>query len=209
MGSEKSVPDSNRREFLLSVAPAGAMACLGCERLWGLMQSASSGEQGAQHKFEADSQMSFQDVYSFAFAGGAIPLLRSLGEEGQDGDYLERLKRASARAGDRQGRAMATALPDNSFAAFTSWAKEKDRFWEHVLTVETIEDTDSAFEIKVTECLWAKTFRENDAADIGYATICHPDFAMCQAFNPKIRMERTTTLMEGHDCCNHRWILEG
>ena len=71
-----------------------------------------------------------------------------------------------------------------------------------------IEDVDTAFEVKVTECIWAHTLRSNDAADIGYAMICHPDFSICRGFNPKIRMERTKTLMEGHDCCNHRWILE-
>lgn len=209
MNSTKTVLDSNRREFLLGTVPAGAMACLGCERLWSLLSSSDAPEPSAQHKFDADSQMSFQDVYGFAYGGSMIPVLRSLGDEGLEGSYLDRLKQASARAADRQGRAMATALPDNSFAAFTNWARAEDRFWRHVLTVDIVEDTDSTFEIKVSECLWAKTFRENDAADIGYATICHPDFAMCRAFNPKIRMERTTTLMEGHDCCNHRWILEG
>ena len=209
MSPRESVPDSNRREFLLSVAPAGAMACSGCERLWSLMKPSGANGSSSEHKFDADSQMSFQQVYDFAFAGSAIPLLKSMGEEGADGDYLERLKRASARAGDRMGRAMAAGYTENSLAAFTNWAKETDRFWEHVLTFAIVEDVDSAFEVKVTECLWAKTFRENDAADIGYASICHGDFAMCQGFNPKIRMERTKTLMEGHDCCNHRWIMEG
>ena len=101
MSPRESVPDSNRREFLLSVAPAGAMACLGCERLWSLMRPSRATGSSPEHKFDADSQMSFQQVYDFAFAGSAIPLLKSLGEEGADGDYLERLKRASARTGAR------------------------------------------------------------------------------------------------------------
>jgi hypothetical protein len=63
-------------------------------------------------------------------------------------------------------------------------------------------------EIKITECLWAKTFRAANAADIGYATICYSDFAGAVAFNPKMRLVRTKTLMQGHDCCNHRWVLE-
>ncbi len=208
MSSEKGVPDSSRREFLLSAAPAGAMACLGCQRLWDLMCPPTRQESQAEHKFAMDAEMSFQEVYDFAYAGSAIPLLKSLGEEATGGEYLDRLKRASARVADRQGRTMAASLPDNSLATFTSWARAQERFWEHVLTFEVVEDTESAFEVKVTECLWAKTFRENDAADIGYATICHPDFTLCQAFNPKIHMERTMTLMQGHDCCNHRWVVE-
>ena len=209
MSVQKTVSDSTRREFLLSAAPAGAMACLGCERLWSLIGPSTRQTSQAEHKFDADAQMSFREVYDFAYGGGAIPLLKSLGEEAPAGEYLDRLQRASARVADRQGRAMAASLRDNSLAAFTSWAKEPDRLWEHVLTFEIVEDAESAFEVKVTECLWAQTFRESDAADIGYASVCHPDFALCQAFNPKIRMERTTTLMQGHDCCNHRWVVEG
>lgn len=60
----------------------------------------------------------------------------------------------------------------------------------------------------MTECLWAATFRAAGAEDIGYATICHPDFATTTAFNPRMRMIRTKTLMQGHDCCNHRWVME-
>jgi len=68
-----------------------------------------------------------------------------------------------------------------------------------------VEDSETAHEIRVTECLWAKTFREAGAAAIGYAVVCHGDYAECQAFNPHIRMIRTKTLMQGDDCCNHRW----
>lgn len=63
-----------------------------------------------------------------------------------------------------------------------------------------------AFEIKVTEYLTADIFRESDAADIGFACVCHADYALPIAFNPKAKMIRDKTLMEGHDCCNHRYI---
>jgi hypothetical protein len=82
-----------------------------------------------------------------------------------------------------------------------------DPFWRHVLTFELVENTAKAAEIKVTECLWAKTFREANAADIGYAFVCHGDFAYAPAFNPKMKMIRTKTLMQGHDCCNHRYVI--
>ena len=75
--------------------------------------------------------------------------------------------------------------------------------------MEVVEDTDAAFEIKVTECLWAQTFRKADAADLGAACICHPDYAAIEAFNPDYEMVRDKTLMEGHDCCNHRYRRKG
>jgi len=67
----------------------------------------------------------------------------------------------------------------------------------------------SSPEIRVTECLWAKTFRDAKAGDIGYATICYQDYAMSQGFSSKLKMIRSKTLMQGHDYCNHRWVWEG
>jgi hypothetical protein len=79
---------------------------------------------------------------------------------------------------------------------------------DHALTMAIVDESDTAVEVRVTECLWAKTFRAADAADIGYACICHPDFAIARAFNPGMRMIRDKTLMQGHTHCNHRWVME-
>ena len=76
------------------------------------------------------------------------------------------------------------------------------------LIYEVIERSDRVCEIKITECLWAKTFREAGAAEIGYAVCCAGDWAMCQAFNPKLHLTRTQTLMQGAACCDYRWVLE-
>ena len=49
-------------------------------------------------------------------------------------------------------------------------------FWKHVIEREVVEDSDTAFELKITKCLWEKVYRESDATDIGYAIVCHTDF---------------------------------
>jgi hypothetical protein len=36
--------------------------------------------------------------------------------------------------------------------------------------------------------------------------VCNMDFAWPRAFDPSFRMERTKTLMQGDDHCNHRYI---
>ena len=73
---------------------------------------------------------------------------------------------------------------------------------------DVVENSSEAFEVRVSECLWATTFRAADAAELGYSWVCHPDFAMARAFNPKMRLRRDSTLMQGSPYCNHRWEIE-
>jgi len=196
-----------RRDFLSSVVPVSALACLGCKNLCGFFGSAF-GQETAAHKFTADSQMSFTEVFDFAFRYYYIPILQGLRGQVGDGDFIEMLKKASEESGRSSAEGFARSLPTNDFEAFKSWAREADRFSQHALTFEIVEDSDTALEVKITECLWAKTFREMEASDIGYAGICHGDFAYAEGYNPKLRMERTRTLMQGDDHCDHRWLWE-
>jgi predicted hydrocarbon binding protein len=203
-----SALNPTRREFLASVLPAGALTCLGCTKLCGLFQSAHA-QEPEQHKFLADSGMSYAEVFGFAFANYYIPTMHGLRAQIGKDDFIAMLKEASAEAGRRGGEYQARSVPSNDLATFKAWATDPDPLSQHALSWEIVEDTDNAFEVKISECLWAKTFREAEAADIGYAGICHGDFAWAPAYNPKLRMERTKTLMQGHDCCNHRWLWEG
>ena len=85
--------------------------------------------------------------------------------------------------------------------------KEKDKspFWTHVLTATYPEETPVKLSSHTTECLWAKTFKEMNATELGYILICRPDFAKARACHPKIRLKRTKTLMQGDSYCNHTW----
>jgi hypothetical protein len=84
----------------------------------------------------------------------------------------------------------------------------KDENYKIRLDYEILELTDKRCKMKVTNCLWAKTFRAMDAGDIGYATCCYSDFSAVTVFNPKLKMDRTKTLMEGHDCCDFIYTWE-
>jgi hypothetical protein len=42
--------------------------------------------------------------------------------------------------------------------------------------------------------------------EIGHAALCNMDYYWPPAFNKDFKMERTKTLMQGHDCCDHRYI---
>jgi hypothetical protein len=162
-----------------------------------------------KHKFLEDSGMSFQEVFEFAYRDHLEVMLFLAKEIGKD-KFLEMLKRDGDEWAKQEAQKELKTLPANDFATFRAEGRKKpNRFWEHVITSVIVEDTDRAIETKVTECLWAKTYREAKAADLGYILCCYPDFPSATAFNPKLKLIRTKTLMQGDDYCNHRWVWEG
>jgi len=70
-----------------------------------------------------------------------------------------------------------------------------------------LEDTDTRQVYRFTRCMWAEVFAELDALDIGF-WLCEGDVPMASAFNPAIGFQRTKTLMEGDDCCDHIFYLK-
>jgi hypothetical protein len=97
--------------------------------------------------------------------------------------------------------------PNPDFS-FRDWFASGKEMFQNMMTWDVVEESDTVYEIKVSECIWVETFTRLGAADIGYATVCHSDFCTCKAEHPGITLHRTKTLMEGHDCCNHRWVFE-
>lgn len=111
--------------------------------------------------------------------------------------YGERLslERSAARgqaAEDRSLRAFCAALEQGCVGSH-EWVK--------------LEDTDTRQAYRFTRCAWAEVFRALGAEDIGI-WICEGDGPAAAAFNPAIRFQRTRTLMEGADCCDHVYYLE-
>ena len=62
--------------------------------------------------------------------------------------------------------------------------------------------------LRVTKCFWADTFRELGSPTIGKALYCDDEYAVAEGFNPRIRLIRAKTLMEGDDCCDICYLLE-
>jgi hypothetical protein len=200
-----------RRDFLRAVVPAGALFCLGGPVISLAQEKGRPAvpAQAAKHKFLVDADVTFEDMFNFAYRDSFIPLMLVLAKAGGREKFVEILKKGSSEAAALGIQNAAKSLPRRDLAAFAAPLKNPDHFWKNVLTFSVVEDTPKAFEVKVTECLWAKTFRSMNAGDIGFATICYPDYASASGFNPKLKLIRSKTLMQGHDCCNHRYVMEG
>ena len=72
---------------------------------------------------------------------------------------------------------------------------------------EVTENSDKVFQMKFTQCLPAKLWREANAADIGYAKECSSVDPMVKAFNPKMKGAVLKSLMKGDSFCLIRFEL--
>lgn len=70
-----------------------------------------------------------------------------------------------------------------------------------------LEDTDKRQVYRFTRCMWAEIFNELGAPGIGY-WLCEGDAPISSAFNPVIGFQRSKTLMEGDDCCDHVFYMK-
>lgn len=196
-----------RRELLVRTAPACALACLGLDRLpGGLGAAVLKASAQETHRFDTPTEMSIslrdlmrrQNRNLFGF-------IETLREEIGDPEVIRLLNIDSEKIGVMQGEAQKQSFPDTSFETFVAQFRPPN--FAELLTHEVVEDTDDSFELEVTECLIASVFREAGlGGDIGHAAVCNMDYHWPPAFNPLIKMERSKTLMEGHDCCNHRYM---
>jgi hypothetical protein len=209
MNDRVYVPFSGRRAFLRVALPGGALLCLGGRCLIGSFQAQEKpATAGPKHKFLTDSGMTFADVFRFAHLG-RLAFWRGLEKELGKDKFFALMKRVIDEAVLQESAEYAKTSGKNDLAAYVADLKKPDRLWSNVLTFNIVEDTPTAFEIRVTECLWAKTYRDANAGDLGYLLSCYGDFASTKGFNPKMHMIRTKTLMQGDAFCNHRYVIEG
>lgn len=210
---------SSRREFLQGLLPTGIFLCSGC----GLLSASSRlqahpQDKPAKHKFLEDSGLTMREAFRFAFQWTYIPMMQELAVRIGREKLVEMVKEATGVYWGQLARNYAQRIQKRDLDAFIGWdtldppiedAERRKRFWAHALTIQGIEATPKSLEIKINECLWAQTFREVNAADLGFASICYGDEAMAAAFDPRLKLTRTKTLMNGDDCCHFRWVWEG
>jgi hypothetical protein len=79
---------------------------------------------------------------------------------------------------------------------------------DYMEVVEITEETSTKSICIVTECIYAKVFNDLDGADIGYLLHCKQDFPATPAIHPNMRLRRSKTLMEEHNCCDFEYYWE-
>lgn len=79
---------------------------------------------------------------------------------------------------------------------------------DDALVIDVVKATDTEFHYTVRRCRYAESYREMGLGDIGHLLSCNRDGVFCQGYDPRIKLSRTKTLMQGDECCNFEYRLE-
>ncbi len=90
----------------------------------------------------------------------------------------------------------------NRAARISSPPDEPDLF-SAGLEVELVRASEAEVVSRVVECEWARYFRERHPR-VGYLLACASDNAAYRSINERLRLQRTSTLMEGGSECDFR-----
>jgi hypothetical protein len=134
------------------------------------------------------------------------PLVAALETEFGEQRVLQVIRKTIVAIARRQGAEMVQVMGGDSLAHFREslvhWTRSK------ALEIEVVEEGEKAFAFNVTRCRYAEMYRELGILRLGPVLSCSRDFALIEGFNPRIRLTRTQTLMEGAPYCDFRYRLE-
>ena len=199
----------NRRHFLSKGLGGCTLLCLAGSSGLPLIGQEQNGKKESTKAHIFDTKLprpfTYRQLFNLQYAE-FIKIVQVMIKEFGEERVLQILKENTRERMFKYGQDQAKRMGDNSFANYVKQFKAPDSY-KFSLKKEVVEDTEKVLELKVTQCIWATTFLNRKAGKIGFAAICYGDYSWPQGFNPKIKMIRDKTLMEGHSCCNHRYIL--
>ncbi len=76
------------------------------------------------------------------------------------------------------------------------------------LEIEVVETGATQAKVNITRCRYAEMYREYGLEDMGFLLSCGRDFDLIEGFNPKIKLKRSQTIMQGAEYCDFRFVTE-
>lgn len=75
------------------------------------------------------------------------------------------------------------------------------------LETEVTHSSDDEHVYRVTRCRYAEMYREMGLAEIGFELSCNRDATFATGYDPRIRLSRTQTIMQGADHCDFHYRM--
>lgn len=79
---------------------------------------------------------------------------------------------------------------------------------DDAMTIHVLEETDRELSFDVTRCRYAELYETHGMKNLGFCLSCSRDEPFTTGFNPRMRLLRTQTIMQGSSHCDFRFILE-
>jgi len=134
------------------------------------------------------------------------PLIRAFQRELGVERANEVASRAIADIARERGRQLASRTGRNDLPSFAkvaaSWRGQGD------LTIDVLRSDSRHHDFNVTRCRFAEMYQEIGFADLGHIISCGRDFLLVEGFNPRIKLNRSQTIMQGAPFCDFRYTEE-
>ncbi|MGQ9370114.1 L-2-amino-thiazoline-4-carboxylic acid hydrolase [Azospirillum sp. A39] len=79
---------------------------------------------------------------------------------------------------------------------------------DDALRIEVTRRDDAHFDFDVKRCRYAEMYREMGLGHIGHLLSCNRDGAFCTGYDPRLKLTRTQTIMQGASHCDFRYTYE-
>ena len=136
----------------------------------------------------------------------AGPLIKAFMEEFGKEKTSEVVEGVIKSLAKESGAQLAKMVGGNSLEHFAKTVDIMSR--DDALVQEILEQDDKKLTINCIKCRFADMYKELGMPELGFLLSCGRDFAMTEGFNPKLKLKRTQTLMEGAEYCDFRFHLE-
>jgi len=76
---------------------------------------------------------------------------------------------------------------------------------DNALEIDVQHQDAERFDFNVTRCRYAEMYREMGLGEIGHLLSCNRDGTFCEGYDPKLKLTRTQTIMQGASHCDFRY----
>ena len=76
------------------------------------------------------------------------------------------------------------------------------------LESEVVRESDDEYIYKVTRCRYAEMYHEMGVGEIGFQLSCNRDATFIEGYDPRIKLTRTQTIMQGASHCDFHYKMD-
>jgi len=79
---------------------------------------------------------------------------------------------------------------------------------DDAMTIRFLEESEHTLNFDVTRCRYSEMYEKAEMKELGYCLSCCRDDPFVKGFNPRMKLLRTQTIMQGASFCDFRFVLD-